>query len=303
VALLPVLGGVGASLYVLNRETPRPARSAGPAVAPVAATYVGVATSNLNSFAKAIGRRPNLAVRYFNWGSVPPASFVEESAAAGAESLLELEPRDISLRSIIGGAGDGYLKRVGKDLAATHSQVMLSFAPEMDGPWYRWGFGRRSHRSASVFRRAWRHVYGVLTKIAGTRITWVWQISHEFPYSGALKPLWPGRRYVSLIGIDGYYLQRPDTFDGLFGKTIKDVRKFTTTPILIAETAVGQLAGRAAKIPGLFEGMRRFGLRGIVWFDHNQHSGIHHQRWSLEGHPAEIAAFRKGLRLWLRAAK
>jgi Glycosyl hydrolase family 26 len=299
IALLPVLGGVGASLYAFHREAapPQP-RPAAVAAAPVGKPYVGVVTASVPSFANTIGMQPNLLVRYFNWGAQPPASFVKQSAAAGAQSLLELEPRDISLQSIIAGGGDGYLERVGRALAATHSQVMLSFAPEMDGRWYPWGFG---HRSARTFRRAWRHVYRVITPIAGTKITWVWQISHEFSQSEALRPLWPGGKYVSMVGIDGYYERRGNTFHTIFGKTIKTVRTFTTRRILITEASVGQLAGRSAKIPGLFDGMQRFGVRGIVWFDINQRGGVHHQRWALEGHPAEIAAFRKGLQAWLHA--
>jgi Glycosyl hydrolase family 26 len=301
VALFPVLGGVGASLYMFKREAVLPAAvAAAPVAAPVSKTYLGAITPNVGSFAKAVGQKPNLAVRYFNWGAKPPASFVEQSASAGAMSLLELEPRSIKLKDIIAGRGDGYLKRVGRALAATHSQVMLSFAPEMDGRWYSWGF---THRSARVFRRAWRHVYREVTKVPGTKIIWVWQISHKFPRAEALHPLWPGGKYVSMIGIDGYYEHRYNTFHSIFGSTIKILRRFTAKPIMITETAVGQVAGKAAKIPGLFDGMRRFGVRGINWFDINQNGGIHHQRWRLEGHPAAVAAFIKGLQAWEQAEK
>jgi hypothetical protein len=98
--------------------------------------------------------------------------------------------------------------------------------------------------------------------IAGTKITWVWQISHEFSQPEALHPLWPGRNFVSMIGIDGYYETSHSTFHSIFGKTIKTVRTFTTKPILITETAVGQDTGRSVKIPGLFDGMQRFRCPG-----------------------------------------
>ncbi len=300
VALFPVLGGVGASLYAFHSARVLPASRALPAlaVAPVSKLYLGAVTPDISSFAAAVGRNPNLAIRYFNWGAIPPASFVEQSAAAGRESLLELEPRHIGLKGIIAGRRDSYLKLVGNALAGTHSQVMLSFAPEMDGPWYTWGY---HHRSARTFRRAWRHVYRVITKIAGSKITWVWQISHKFRGAEALRPLWPGGKYVSIVGVDGYYISPLNTFDSVFGSTMKIVRRFTSKPLLIAETAVGPVAGRTAKIPGLFAGMRRFHVRGIVWFDINQHNGIHHERWRLEGHPPAIRAFRKGLQAWEQA--
>ncbi len=294
VALLPVFGGVGASLYALNRENVLPVS----AVAPVSKTYVGAITTNIGSFQHAIGQKTNLAIRYFNWGAEPPATFVEQSAADGSESLLELEPRSISLQSIIAGRGDSYLKRVGRALASTHSQVMLSFAPEMDGRWYPWGFG---HRSARVFRRAWRHVYREISSVPGTKITWIWQISHKFPRAEALHPLWPGGKYVSMIGVDGYYESSHNTFRTLFGSTFDILRRFTKKPIIITETSVGQLAGKAKKIPGLFNGMIKYDIRGINWFDINQNNGVHHQRWRLEGHPAAIAAFKQGLAAWQQA--
>jgi mannan endo-1,4-beta-mannosidase len=296
VALFPVLGGVGASIYAFHRQRVQSIS----AVAPVSKIYVGAITPDVASFERAIGRKTNLAIRYFNWGADPPASFVEQSAAAGRESLLELEPRNITLRSIIDGRRDGYLRRVGRALASTGSRVMLSFAPEMDGRWYSWGFG---HRSARVFRMAWRHVYRHITSVPGTKITWVWQISHEFSRSEALKPLWPGGAYVSMVGIDGYYEKRDDTFHSIFGKTIVDVRKFTRKPVLITETAIGQVAGKARKLPGLFDGMIRFRVRGINWFDIDQDGGIHHQRWRLEGHPGAVAAFKAGLQAWETAMK
>jgi hypothetical protein len=300
VALLPVLGGVGASLYAFHRQDVLPAATTTMTAAPVSKTYLGAITPDAGSFTRAVGQKPNLSVRYFNWGAKPPASFVEQSAVAGAESLLELEPRDITLSSIIAGHGDSYLRRLGRALASTHSQVMLSFAPEMDGHWYPWGFG---HRSARVFRRAWRHVYREITKVPGTKITWVWQISHKFRRAEALHPLWPGGKYVSVIGIDGYYESSHNTFHSLFGSTIKILHRFTTKPVMITETAVGQIAGKANKIPGLFDGMIRYGIRGINWFDINQDNGVHHQRWRLEGHPGAIAAFKKGLRKWEQAGK
>jgi mannan endo-1,4-beta-mannosidase len=303
VALLPVLGGAGASLYAFRTDAVAPAAAAAlPAAAPVSTTYVGAVTNNPKSFGKAIGIKPypNLAVQYINWDGIPPVKFIENQAKAHRASFLELEPRDISLKHIIAGKGDSYLKTLGKDLATTNSRVMLSFAPEADGHWYRWGYHRRSART---FRRAWRHVYRVVTSVPGTKITWVWQMSHKFSASEALKPLWPGRNYVTMVGIDGYFETTQNTFHSIFGRTITIVRRFTQEPIFISETAVGQMAGRVVKTRDLFAGMRRNRISGFIWFDHNQHRGVHHQRWKLQGHRREIRAFRKGMQRWLQAMK
>ena len=49
----------------------------------------------------------------------------------------------------------------------------------------------------------------------------------------ALKPtllqtFWPGRGYVTWVGIDGYYFRPSDTFNSVFGPTIDQVRKLTS---------------------------------------------------------------------------
>jgi len=68
---------------------------------------------------------------------------------------------------------------------------------------------------------------------------------------------------------------------------------FTGQPVLLSETAVGPQAGQAAKIPGLFAGMREYGALGLVWFDIVQHDGIYHQDWHIEDDPAAATAFRR----------
>jgi mannan endo-1,4-beta-mannosidase len=107
---------------------------------------------------------------------------------------------------------------------------------------------------------------------------------------------WPGASYVTWIGIDGYYFRPSDTFAMVFGRTIAQVRSFTTKPVLLSETAVGPRAGQASKISGLFTGIRQHAALGLVWFDFAQHHGIYHQDWRLEDSPAAEAAFRQNAR-------
>jgi hypothetical protein len=70
--------------------------------------------------------------------------------------------------------------------------------------------------------------------------------------------------------------------------------------MLIGETAIGQVAGQAANIPGLFAGVSSAGLLGFVWFDVAQDDGIYHQDWRLEGNPDAIAAFRAAAAAYLK---
>ena len=110
-----------------------------------------------------------------------------------------------------------------------------------------------------------------------------------------MSAYWPGSAYVGWVGIDGYYIKKSQTFSSILAPTVRAIRRLTVKPILLSETAVGQVAGQARKIPDLFAGIRRFKLAGLVWFDMAQHRGLHHQDWRLEGHTAGIAAFRRGV--------
>ena len=92
-----------------------------------------------------------------------------------------------------------------------------------------------------------------------------------------------GSKYVTWVGIDGYYFRPSDTFASVFGSTIAQVRLFTNKPILLSETAVGPSTGQFAKIGNLFDGMRRYKTLGLVWFDMAQHGDIYHQDWRIEG--------------------
>ena len=73
------------------------------------------------------------------------------------------------------------------------------------------------------------------------------------------------------------------------------MRRLTSKPVLISETAVGPKAG-ASKISGLLAGVKADHLLGLVWFDQAQHDGRYHQDWRLEDDPAALAEFRAAVK-------
>ena len=107
---------------------------------------------------------------------------------------------------------------------------------------------------------------------------------------------WPGRAYVTWVGIDGYYYRPSDTFANVFGNTITQVRIFTDKPILLSETAVGPAADQFAKIQDLFDGMRQVqdARAGVV--RHSPDGSIFHQDWRLADNPFAQISFRLGVR-------
>jgi Glycosyl hydrolase family 26 len=162
----------------------------------------------------------------------------------------------------------------------------------MNANWYAWGYG---HTAPAEFIAAWRHVVTLFRHQGADNVTWLWTVQADEKGTGAIASWWPGASYVTWVGIDGYYYRPTDTFFSVFGATIAQTRLFTAKPILLSEAAVGPEAGQAAKIPGLFAGMRQYGTLGLVWFDIPQNDGLYHQDWHLEDNPATVAAFRRAV--------
>lgn len=243
-------------------------------------------------FTPIAGRKPNITIYYSAWGVPFRARFVTAAAKAGAVVLVQMEPRHKSMAAIAAGRWDPYLRRFAAQVRHYGGQVVLSFAPEADGRWYSWGW---HHTDPAQWVAAWRHVVTLFRDSGASNVTWLWDMSVESRATGHVHDWWPGGRYVDWVGNDGYYFTRTDTFKSVFGSTVRRIRKFTSKPILISEVGIGPVAGQAAKIPGLFAGIRREHLLGLIWFDVNQHQGLYHQDWRLE-QPAAIAAFRAGVR-------
>ena len=248
--------------------------------------------SAVDVFAGTIGRQPNLVLSFSRWNEPFQASFADQARSRHAIPFIQLEPWSTGLAAIAAGHSDGYLASYAQAVAAYRYPVVIGFAHEMNGYWYPWGW---THVSPAVWVAAWRHVVDVFRRVGADNVTWIWTANVEVPGDGPLRAYWPGQHYVDWIGITGYLFYPQDTFTGTYEPTITAVRRFSRLPILISEAAVGQVAGQAAKIPGLFSLVRNQHLLGFVWFDTPQNSGIYHQDWRLEGHPAAIRAFRRQL--------
>jgi mannan endo-1,4-beta-mannosidase len=246
----------------------------------------------LESLATATGTRPDIALYYSGWGEPFQTAFAQQAAGHGAVPLVQIDPGNTSLASIADGAYDAYLEAFAQAVAGygarTKGAVIIGFAHEPNGRWYPWGY---RHASPRNFVAAWRHIVTVFRSQGADNVTWLWTVNIIDKRGGIPSPApwWPGTRYVTWVGIDGYYLKPSWRFAPLFGPTIKVVRSLALLdPILISETAATPAAGKPAKIADLFAGIRAYGLLGFVWFDVSKN-----RDWQLAG-PAAIAAFRRG---------
>lgn len=251
-------------------------------------SYAGIET-----FARAAGHQPNLALYFSEWNDPFQARFAEQAQAHHTVPFIQMEPWSTTMAAIAAGRSDPYLASYARAVAAYRYPVLLGLGHEMNGNWYPWGW---THVPPAVWIAAWRHVVTLFRDAGARNVTWIWTANMEGPGDAPLRAYWPGRRYVNWVGITGYVYSPGETYAGDYQPTVRAVRRFAHRPVLVSETAVGQVAGQAAKIPGLFSMIRALHLLGFVWFDESQHAGFYHQDWRLEGHPAAMRVFRRGLR-------
>jgi hypothetical protein len=261
-------------------------------------TYLGVyapgvpnSTTGVSAFDASTGSRASLVKYFSSWGDSFQGAFASHIAKLGAGALVDIEPTGISLAAIASGRYDSYLKSYAGAVRTYHGPVVISFGHEMNGNWYSWGYG---HTPPSTFVAAWRHIVTLFRDQGASNVTWLWTVN---ALAGAGQritnptPWWPGSAYVTWVGIDGYYYLPSETFNVLFGDTIKEVRKLTGDPMLIAETGAAPTAGKAAKIADLFAGVRANKLLGLVWFD-----AVGSRDWQIQSSPSALATFRQQAR-------
>ena len=191
---------------------------------------------------------------YFSgWAEPFDTAFAETLRSHGVIPYVQIDPTDASIAGIAAGDYDDYLLTYADAVRNFGHPVIIGFGHEMN---------------ASVLLGVWArpggHVRGRLAAHrncvppAGCRQRYL-ALDHRGrrPWNRPVSSWWPGPQYVNWVGIDGFYYKPSDTFDSVFGRTIAQVRNFTTTPVLLSETAVGPAAGQYPKIVDLFEGMAR----------------------------------------------
>lgn len=273
----------------------------GPQAATVAQVrYIGVyektspkTYSGVNQFAKTIGRQPNLVGYYSGWNEPFARAFAEQAEQHGAFTIVQMDPAGISLAQIASGRYDSYLTRFADAVAAFKHPVVISFGREMNGYWYSWGY---HHTSPAVFVAAWRHVVNLFRQHGADNVKWLWQVNSNSGSTGPVHDWWPGAKYVTWVGVSGYYFIRTDSFSYVFEPVVADVRKFTHDPILIAETAVRPSSGLQRGITNLFAGLRSQGYLGLAWFDEHTPGGLYKGGdWRLEDSKIARTTFRDAL--------
>jgi mannan endo-1,4-beta-mannosidase len=252
--------------------------------------------TGMRLFAHTVGRAPNLALYYSGWWEPFRLSFAREAYAAGATTVVQMNPSNpphntVSIAGIVAGEYDSYLEDFADKVADFGHQIVIGFGHEPDGKWYPWG---QEYVSPSVWVAAWQHIVEVFRQQGAHNVTWLWTMNVLGNQTHPLSAYWPGASYVTWVGIDGYYQHTENTYSQVFGPTIVAVREFTDAPILIAETAVGTVDTKTAKIVDIYKGTRAFGNLGMIWFDMD----VPGEPYRLEGHNSAVEVFRRLIQPW-----
>lgn len=215
-----------------------------------------------------------LSIRYLPWGHAVPRH------PAGTRLMVEIalgkDPRKPSFPAIAHGAGSAWLRQLGRELPAG---TLLSFAPEANA------WGRHEPISPAAFRAAYQTVQAEM----GSRLVYVWQVSHWLTptWTQPLAQMLPAG--VSFVSVDGYY-GPGSSYGTVFGPVLAALRRLTPLPVFIAEAGIPPLPvpERESLLSALVAGARSSGLRGVVYFDEG--------RWRVTG--ASATALGVALRSW-----
>ena len=166
--------------------------------------------ADVDEFAQAVGRQPNLVSYYSPWNKPFQAGFANQAVQHGALTLIQMDPTNVPLSTIVSGRYDPYLRAFATAVKLFGAKIVLSFGHEMNGDWYSWG---NQHTSPEVFVAAWRHIVNVFRSVGADNVKWLWTVNviDEDPPVHIPSPArwWPGNSYVDWVGIDGYYYLPP----------------------------------------------------------------------------------------------
>lgn len=268
------------------KPTPKPTQKPPPAPPPGVHLALGAwagqpwNVSSLKSFSSLVGGTPGMFMTYLSWPDRAQYVSSDEKAIAnlGASHVMTWEPFGMTLKSIVSGAHDSYIRQYAQGAAGYGKRFYIRLMHEMNGDWYPWGRGVGGNTPAD-FVNAWRHVVDIFDQQGATNVKWVWcpnvRYGKEYPFAD----LWPGSSYVDWTCLDGYnwgtdpHLGQPawQSFGTIFGSSYSQIMAIAPgKPMLIGETASTEHGGdKAAWITKTFltDVSKYPAIKSVVWFN------------------------------------
>ncbi len=230
---------------------------------------------NTSSFQEATGQEPQIVEFYNPLRKNFALGEAKAVIKAGEIPFIQLNPKGTPAREIAAGKFDNHLRTYAEAVKAFGCAIILSVGHEMNGWWYPWGEPSTTPRE---FIAAWRHIHDIFASVGTGNVTWSWDPSHQYQEVTATKVAspasewYPGKKYVDLIGLDGYLGYdrngNAQNFKEIFGFQLHDIRHIAPDKLVyLAETGVAPGPSAAKQINELFAGLSAYHLGGLVWFD------------------------------------
>jgi glycosyl hydrolase family 26 len=235
--------------------------------------FLGVALHRqpeLSTFIHSTKVKPTIVQIYSPFRTAFPVGWAQQMVSQGFLPQIQIDPQSTPLSAIANGKYNNVLAADASALKQVHGPVVLSFAHEMNGGWYPWGCGRTS---AATYVAAFRHMVNTIRHDGASNVIWMWTASSVQVRACPLGTRYPGDKYVTWVGLDGYLRMTGDSFSGRFGQALAEVHQFSGRPVLISETGV--LVGTrhaAQRITSLYRGAAAApGVLGVVYFNSETH--------------------------------
>ncbi|HEX5088154.1 MAG TPA: glycosyl hydrolase [Nocardioides sp.] len=161
-------------------------------------------------FEALVGRQLEVASYFYGFGDVfPGATELGFSDGGRRDVLLSWDMGATRFRQWARGRYDPYLRQIAAAAKAYPYPVYVRPWPEMNGDWQDFQPTRTGHRKHGgtyrEFIAAWRHVVSYTRKHGARNIRWVFNPTADtYPQTTRVSRIWPGRKYVDVLGLDGY---------------------------------------------------------------------------------------------------
>jgi Glycosyl hydrolase family 26 len=264
----------------------------------------------VNDFASLSGAQVKNVLQFYSLPDAVPVGNLNAINAAGRTPVIALEPWDPaggpnqpqwSLSTIIAGTHDGDFQRWATTLKTLPYQVILRPMHEMNGSWYPWAASVNGN-TADQYVAAWQHIHNLFNSAGVTNVKWMWAPNTPYAGSTPITRLFPGARYVDILGIDGYnwgnnWVDRAWVDPAaLFSEGIRELQSLNTgLPIMISEMGSAEdgvdPTRKAEWITRFFDYAEHVpGLTGFIWFDMNKE-----RDWRIDSSSAALTAFDNGI--------
>lgn len=285
--------------------------------APAQGAYLGVFhpevpfdMADLDAYEAKSGRRAAIIMWYQPWDVSGRYQFDKAACVAalrrGAVPMITWEPWDpggdpnmlsnpakqpkYSLKKIIDGEFDGYIRTWARQIKSLGGPVMLRPMHEMNGTWYPWS-GMANGNTAADYVEAWKHIHDIFAEEGAANVTWVWSINWESrpnTAKNAFRQYYPGDNYVDWTSISGFNWGTTIkggtwmSFESIYDEPLRYLRS-VGKPIVISEMACASDGGdKQAWIRSAYRSMRRHPeIKAVVYYDHDEKRPRDQQDWSI----------------------